>query len=322
MNKYALAFILATASFAAQAQNTVGVPANSANSLESAAVAAPVPAQLPAAGARSLRTDASVVPAAPSAVESAVSTLPEGVVTTTHPLKLAFLTQSNSQPTVYRPNRNMPEIVNEDVMRGMREAGESPGGFSEFVGHLPKLTVLPCEKGCAGEDYEKTVAHFLRSYRGERKHFVERGEMIVQVRWFNRRGYMARQLPYGADTFGISFLYEGKLVSLGRSAGVGSDKPAERLAEEMGARLAVELAFTVGMGAKPLFVTKTTPNELVQGFMDASRAVNGMLGAEDVRSRIDPATLEAHKHLMPAIDGIEPGEVAPITETKFVYTIM
>lgn len=302
MKSFAVGIILGLLGVAAQASD---VPAE----------ASVVP--VPAVTAGDVPTDAPVTP------EAAKTTgLPAGVVTTTHPLKRAFLEQSKSEPTVYRPNPNMPEILNEDVIRGMRQAGENPGNFSEFVGHLPRLVVLPCAKGCEGEDYEKVVAAFVRGYRGQRSHFVERGEMLVQVRWVHRRSFMARQLPYGADVFGISFLYEGKLVSIGRSAGVGNAKPAERLAEELGGRFAVELALTAGMGAKPLFLKLSDAHETVAALMDTTSAVNEFLGAEDVRSRIEPATVEAHKHLMPAIDGIAPGEVAPITEPKFVYNLM
>ena len=55
-----------------------------------------------------------------------------------------------------------------------------------------------------------------------------------------------RKLPYGADVFGVSFLLEGKLVSLGKKSGVGVSVSSYELAREIGARLATELAFTLG----------------------------------------------------------------------------
>jgi hypothetical protein len=42
---------------------------------------------------------------------------------------------------------------------------------------------------------------------------------------------------------------------------------------------------------------------------------------DDVHSRIEPAT-EAQANLMPAIDGIAPGEIAPLTEMHYIDTIM
>ncbi|WP_157643871.1 hypothetical protein [Burkholderia ubonensis] len=249
--------------------------------------------------------------------------LPDGVTTEKNPLKQEFLAKSSSKPALFRPSENMPEIVNEDVLRGMSESGKTPGKSSDFIGYMPKLKVLPCAKGCEGKDYDRAVAEFIKGYRGNGKHFQERGEMIVQVRWYNTRPFLMRQLPYSADVFGVSFMLEGKVVSLGNKSGVGMSISSYELAKDIGARLATELAFTLGMGVKPTYLS-TTNNASggVGGAIMATGAkVDGLLGVEDVRSRIEPAT-EANNNLLPAIDGIKPNEVEPISEMHYINSLM
>lgn len=260
------------------------------------------------------------VAAAPATAEAK---LPEGVTTEKDPLKQAYLAKAALKPALFRPSENMPQVVNEDLLRGMSESGKAPGNASEFVGYLPKLKVLPCAQGCEGKDYARAVAEFIKGYRGNGRSFKERGEMIVQVRWYNTRPFLMRKLPYGADVFGVSFLLEGKLVSLGKKSGVGVSVSSYELAHEIGARLATELAFTLGMGVKPTYLSVT--NHLSTGVggavMAAGATVDGMLGVEDVRPRIEPAT-EADNKLLPAMDGIKPGEVEPIAAMHYINSIV
>lgn len=248
---------------------------------------------------------------------------PEGVTTEQHPLKLAFIARAGATPAQFRPSRNMPEIVHEDLIRGATEPGKAPGKASQLIGYMPKLKVLPCEKGCEGKDYERAVAEFIKGYRGDARHFQERGEMIVQVRWFHVRPFYMRSLPYSADVFGVSFILEGKLVSLGRDSGAGISVKAHQLAHEIGGRLAVELAFTLGMGVQPSYVAPRTRLEgsFAGKVLATTQAIDGVLGVDDVRPRIEPAT-QAHAALLPAIDGIHPGEIAPITETAYIKSLM
>ncbi|AXK37982.1 hypothetical protein DWG20_00235 [Crenobacter cavernae] len=248
--------------------------------------------------------------------------LPEGVTTEKNPLKQEFLAKASSKPALFRPSENMPEIVNEDLLRGMSESGKKPGNVSQFIGYMPKLKVLPCAKGCEGSDYERAVKEFIKGYRGDGKYFKERGEMIVQVRWYNTRPFLMRQLPYGADTFGVSFILEGKLVSLGKKSGVGISVSSYELARDIGARMAMELAYTLGMGVKPTYVSTTNNASAGVGgaIMATGAVVDGLLGVEDVRPRIEPAT-EANSNLLPAIDGIKPGEIEPITEMHYINSL-
>lgn len=248
----------------------------------------------------------------------------EAIVTETNPLKLEFLAKAKTQAAVFRPSPNLPEIVNEDLIRGMSESGETKTGKgSQFIGYMPKLKVLPCAKGCEGKDYDTAVAEFIKGYRGNKKLFEERGEMIVQVRWFNVRPFLMRSLPYTADVFGVSFMLEGKVISLGKSSGPGTSVTARDLANVLGGRLAMELAYTLGMGAKPSFLQRgiVSGEGFGGGVIAVGKTLDNLTGVEDVRPRIEPAT-EAHANLLPAVDGILPNEVEPITEMRYLNLML
>lgn len=133
-----------------------------------------------------------------------------------------------------------------------------------------------------------------------------------------------RQLPYSADLFGVSFILEGKVVSLGKKSGAGISVSAHELARDMGARLAMELAYTVGIGARPTLlnpITDETAGGLGNSIMAAGAKVDGALGVEDVRSRIEPYS-EEYAKLLPAIDGMKPGEVAPIDKMYYLNSLL
>lgn len=266
---------------------------------------------------------AAVEASAPVAAVGGQPQLPVGVTTESNPAKQAFMTKSGAKPVLFRPSENMPELVNEDVVRGMAESGKKPGRTSDFLGYMPKLKVLPCAKGCEGRDYERAVKEFIKGYTGNGKYFKERGEMIVQVRWYNTRPFLMRQLPYSADVFGVSFMLEGKVVSLGMKSGVGVSVSSYELAKDLGARLAAELAFTLGMGVQPSYLSTTNNASVGVGgaVMATGAKVDGLLGVDDVRPRIEPAT-EANNNLLPAIDGIAPNEVAPITEMHYLNSVI
>ncbi|WP_159680280.1 hypothetical protein [Caballeronia cordobensis] len=55
--------------------------------------------------------------------------------------------------------------------------------------------------------------------------------------------------------------------------------------------------------------------------MIVSDALGSVFGADGVRSSIEPAT-EANSNLLPAIDGIQPNEIAPITSLHYIYGLM
>lgn len=259
------------------------------------------------------------ITASPAIVDAAA--LPEGVVTEQNPLKVQYLKTSRSVPAVFRPNPSMPEFVNQTLLDGLAKTGKEPKDpkkISQFMGYMPKLKIIPCAKGCEGREYEKAVKQFIKGYTAESGAWKERGEMIVQVRWFNARPFIQRQLPYGADIFGVSFMLEGKVISMGRDSGVGKSISAHELAANIGGRIAVELSMSLGLGAKPpMLLAEGRDVGLTAKFMNATSTIDGMLGVEDVRPRIEPAT-EAHAVLMPAIDGIKPNEVAPLDKMYYL----
>jgi hypothetical protein len=274
---------------------------------------------VPAATAQENPSDPKPEPAAQSSASTNVPALPDGVTTDKNPLKQAYIFNGKNTPYLFRPNPSMPEIVNEYVLQDMVKSGKEPKNVSQTLGYMPKLKVLPCAKGCEGRGYEKAVKELIKGYRGDGKTFQERGELIVQVRWFYERPFLMRQVPYSADLFGISFMLEGKVISMGKASGVGKSIDAHALARDIGARLGFELAFSLGMGVKPPFLVPEEGRDkgMAAKFMNAATAVDGMLGVDDVRPRIEPAT-EADAGLMPAIDGIKPNEIEPITQMYYL----
>lgn len=244
--------------------------------------------------------------------------LPEGVITEQHPHKVQYLKATRRVPAVFRPNPSMPEMVNQAVLEGLAATGKEPKSISEFFGYRPKIKVLPCAKGCEGREYEKAVKEFLSAFETDNKNWKERGEMIVQVRWFNVRPFLQRQLPYGADQFGVSYMLEGKVISLGKSSGVGKSISAHELAASVGSRMVNDLMLSLALGAKPLSLLPEGRDEgMAAKFMNASASFNDALGVEDIRPRIEPAT-EAHAVLLPAIDGIKPNEVVPLDKMYYL----
>lgn len=246
------------------------------------------------------------------------ATLPEGVTTEQNPFKLKYINNGHHVAAVFRPSPNMPEIVNAVLIEGLAKTGKEPSEVSQFMGYMPKLKVLPCAQGCEGREYEKAVKEFIKGFTADSKSWKERGEMIVQVRWFHTRPFLQRQLPYGADLFGVSFMLEGKVISMGKSSGIGKSISAHELAANIGGRIATELGLSLGMGTKPTMILPDGRDEgLSAKFMNASASFNDKLGVEDVRPRIEPAT-EAHAVLLPAIDGIKPNEIEPIDKMYYL----
>lgn len=274
--------------------------------------------------ATALASEQSSTASAPATLtHSAIASiaLPDGVMTDPNPLKQKYLAQTTLEKMLFRPSINMPEITNKGYIDGLVDSETATASPDAFIGYIPKLKVLPCAKGCEGDDYEEAVKSLKEGYhskkdKGKGQVLKERGELIVQVRWFNRRTFLGRQVPLSADWFGVSFLLEGKLISIGRVANSSVDD----IAEIVGSRLVSELVLAVGMGVKPSYLhLKRDPGTLA----DAAKALrtgitafNSVFGTENVRSRVEPAT-EANNNLLPAIDGILPGEIEPITEIKY-----
>jgi len=143
------------------------------------------------------------------------------------------------------------------------------------------------------------VKELLSAFETDSKNWKERGEMIVQVRWFNVRPFLQRQLPYGADQFGVSYMLEGKVISLCKSTGVGKSISASELASSVSSRMVNDLMLSLALGTKSLSLLPEGHDEgMAAKFMNAAAAFNDALGDDDVRPRIEPAT-EAHSVLLP-----------------------
>lgn len=256
-----------------------------------------------------------------SAIASAAIALPDGVMNDPSPLKQKYLAQTTLEKMLFRPSINMPEVTNKGYIDGLVDSETATDSPDPFLGYIPKLKVLPCAKGCEGDDYEEAVRYFKEGYHsrkdtGKGQVLKERGELIVQVRWFNRRSFLGRQMLLSADWFGVSFLLEGKLISMGSSGNL----KVNQIAKTLGGRLVSELVLAVGMGVKPTYLHERSDAGTLANAANALStgitAFNAALGTEDVRSRVEPAT-EANNNLLPAIDGILPGEIEPITEIKY-----
>jgi hypothetical protein len=94
--------------------------------------------------------------------------LPPGVTTEQHPLKRAFLAKGSAESALFRPNANMPEIVNEDLLREMSDSGKAPSKVVQFAGYMPKIKVLPCATGCEGKDWCHSAKNQASASRAKR----------------------------------------------------------------------------------------------------------------------------------------------------------
>jgi hypothetical protein len=326
MKHLAMSLLLGMLTMGAMAQET----ASDVNT-DTQAVANPVASDAAAIAAEQDRlANMPALPAGTAASAAGETTaghppLPVGVTTEQNPLKVAFMAKSSSVPAYFRPNPNMPEIVNEDILRGMSENGKATGrNVNALIGYMPKLKIIPCPVDCSGDDYDKAVAAFVNGYEGEwGPHFQHRGEMIVQVRWFHARPWYARSLPYGTDSFGVSFMLEGKVVSLGKKSMVGGKVTADSLAQDIGSKMGFELAYSLGMGVKPSYINQpdSASNAAIGAVIATGNAVDHLLGADDVRPRVEQAT-ESNSNLLPAVDGIQPNEIEPMTHTRYINTIL
>jgi hypothetical protein len=249
---------------------------------------------------------------ATTVVSASPPALPDGVTTEQNPLKQTYIAKRKGRPLLFRPNPDMPEVVNEALLRELADSGSPPFGASKVSAFVPKLKVLPCAKGCEGKDYDKAVEAFVSAFNRNGA-LTERGEMLVQVRWFNQRSFLN---PVGSDTFGVSFVVEGKLVSLGQGTTLRF-KNAKDVAYAVGHRLGRELIFTLGMGMRPRFLVPMDTASVGENLRGALAKANGLIGAENVDSRIEPVTAE-HAQLLPAVDGIRPGEIEPISGMRYI----
>lgn len=254
---------------------------------------------------------------------AAQSSLPPGVITEQNPLKLAVIDSKKwARKAYYRPNENMPDLINEDLLRGMLPAGKSTEqARSEVVGYLPRLVVLPCSDGCSGSAYDNAVDALKKGFRGETPNIVERGEMIVRISHLHHRSILANFVPTFNDSISVQFVLQGRLVTLSRAgiaaAAHGSGGNTTDMAEGIGAQIGKSLLLDMGVGVAPVFTVPVLGDGLhkaMTGVLMVGNAVLRAVGTDTAESTVGPVP-DGDVSLLPAIDGIGPNEVEPLTET-------
>ncbi|MFZ5529242.1 MAG: hypothetical protein ACOZE7_21545 [Pseudomonadota bacterium] len=280
---------------------------------DSAASASATPA---AASAASSPDGAASPSPAPSPLE-----IPAGAMVRTDDTSLAYFAAAKAtipnDLAIYRPGPNMPEASPQLLRDQITKTSTT-----DFLGYMPRLRVTGCAQ-CKGSDFSKIMKHFLKglgSYTDGPGKVEYRGELPIEIRWFNIGSSF---LPTSTSQFGISYVYEGKLISMGRSTAVGSASDIYKKAEDLGLRLGYELLFRIGAGLKPqtlmfLDAHDTSLRKANLALGAGLTHIHTALGGVDARSRIEPVDPARHAHLLPAIDGIQPGEVRPITETVLI----
>lgn len=261
------------------------------------------------------------VNATPENVQADVT---DDIRVTDHPRIREFVSGHEGVLLKFRPNENLPEITSEELLQGYgsKEVMDRLNKGVDKVGTLPKLKLIPCDVGCDTDEYKAAAREFLTRYHKavENGHFTYRGTMRVKVRWFNVKSWMARSLSLPVDdVFAISFPIEGKLFTLSTTQS-GKDLKIHDLIARSAGRFFLMMVGEIGLGMKPTplqWMLPDTERSFLRKFNDATAPAAQFLGKlmlkEDKRSRLEPMT-EADEELLPAIDGINPNEIDPITE--------
>lgn len=269
-------------------------------------------------------SDATAVSSRPTPENS--TGLPPGVITEQNPLKLAVISSKEwAKKAYYRPNDNMPDLSNEDLLRGVLSPGKTREQASrEVIGSLPRLVVLPCSDGCSGSAYDDAVDALERGYRGDSKNVAERGQMIVRISRLHHRSFLAGLVPTFNDSISIQFVLQGRLVTLSKAgiaaAAHGSGGNSTNMAEDLGALLAVHLLRELGVGIAPTFTVPAPKNgfhDAIAGVLTAGNTLLSAVGTDSPVSSVGPVP-DGDVALLPAIDGIGANEVDPMTETRLL----
>jgi hypothetical protein len=274
-------------------------------------------AQAVSAASDSMTGEASLKPAAQN-------DLPPGVITEQNPLKLAVIAnRTGAKKAYYRPNESMPDLSNEDILRAKLSSGKTIKQLNnEAIGSLPRLVVIPCSDGCSGSAYDDAVDALKKGYRGEHPNtIIQRGEMRVRISKFHHRSILANLVPTSNDSISIQFVLQGRLVTISK-AGIalmanGNGGSTTAMAEELGATLAVQLLFELGLGIAPACTTPVPHDgvhKAMTGVITAGHTFLRAVGTDAPDSTVGPVP-DGEVELLPAIDGIGPNEVEPLKET-------
>ena len=248
------------------------------------------------------------------------------VVRTNRTAVLDAYTKSPWQLNRFRPNPNLPELVNAELLT----TGSNPDpeklndrlkNNEQVLFTFPKLQVVPCDDGCIGnKDYDKAIKEFTDRYdamvRGNGVAY--RGEMKVKVRWFNKRSYLesVNPLSLAQDVFAIQFPIEGNLLTISSSSFGRNSKIEDRVAL-VGNRFRIAVMLPLSYGLRNGFSATLDPAydpsvmQRTSAFIAPGvRGLKSLLGQADYSSRVEP--LAADNALLPAIDGLRPGEIVAL----------
>lgn len=286
-------------------------------------MAAPVPDTAASAPTSDVAAPASEAMAdAPQATTDNLTAIPKDATVRSGEAHVAYFIRAKASVpgdlTVFRTSLNMPELSTAFLADQITEKTTT-----DFLGYMPKLKITHCDE-CNGRAFNRVMERFLKGYAsygtGDGK--VEyRGVMPIHIRFFD----MASMLnPMGTSAFGVSFVYEGKLITLGRQVG-GKDAIYSH-AEALGERLAHEVLMRIGAGLRPqslVYLDNKDSNsrQVTLALGKTLTGLNVLTGGIDARSRVEPVDMEKFGHLMPAIDGIKPGEVRPVAEMIYIPNI-
>ena len=257
----------------------------------------------------------------------------QAIVSTNHPGVHQKLTATPWRIAHFRPNVNMPEVLNADIINNtlseekVSDLQRKLSLGKEAMWSFPRIRLLPCDNGCAGnKDYEKMAARFLESYNDmvqSGSGGVYRGEMKIKVRWFRKKSLIERVNPlsFAQNAFGISFPIEGNMLTLSTSA-FGKDSSIEDCVDSVATKFKIGIIFPVSLGVRNYFTVTLDPQydpSLMQKLNSfATSPVRGMqnfLGQSDYSSRLEPIT-DDHIALLPAIDGLQAGDGIDVGQGK------
>lgn len=237
----------------------------------------------------------------------------------------------------FRPNFNMPELVNEDVVnatldaQGVASLNRQLENGKTVLMTMPRLKLLPCDEGCVGNpDYEKIAKRFADKYAAfaEAQTVAYRGEVRVKVRWMVRKTFVQKINPLSTqqEVFAIQFPIEGNMLTISQY-NWGKDSKLEPLVDRVAQYFNVGVMFPMSLGLRNYATIKLSPNydpnvlEKVNTWgAPLTLGLRNLLGQEDYRSRFEAPT-EADAALFPAMDGIAAGEGKSLTETAYFESL-
>lgn len=232
----------------------------------------------------------------------------------------------------FRPNANMPEMLDKDFVSGnlatekAAELGRLIDKGEVIVMTMPRMKLIPCDEGCTGnKGYERAVSKFLSLYdsMANSPTVAYRGEVRVKVRWFREKTFIERANPLSQaqNIFGIEFPIEGVALTLGSTCS-GKNENVDLCVEQVANKFKMGVMFPLSLGLRNDFTSSLDPQydpkvmQSVSKFIATpTRALMSFLGKTDYSSRIEPIGAQ-HQKLLPAIDGVGTNERFKLDEPK------